>query len=127
MIGSIKSGKMKHNRFGLNLSEANIILHEAMGFCWHEWVLSKCQKCLKLQSEYKQAPTRAYYVANWSNYGIVLEWAIKQEWWWDFKYWALEQAFAVLESDIDSIVFDCFNGPHAIAAFIKEQRKNNEA
>ena len=78
--------------------EINKTIHEAMGKCWHEWVVMSdepmykvCEKCSVLKEGHAYADTiigqeNPLYTSDWSAYGSMIEWAMEQEWWDKFAY-----------------------------------------
>lgn len=108
--------------------EINKTLHEAQWKCWHEgvhtskdeegyvWIV--CSKCAIKDIIELLNPS---YTSNWSAYGHLLEWAMKQEWWEAFVYVKLPYHAAIMTLRND--LFDPLTGSTAIAKFIKNLHK----
>lgn len=105
--------------------EINRTIHEEIrGLCWHEWVLSVCQKCHAHQRSYKQSPTRPSYTTKWADYGPMIEWAMKEPWWDEFKIWHATQAFCSYRDKefIHQSILNPFTGSTMIAKFWEERK-----
>jgi hypothetical protein len=59
---------------GVTDQEINKTIHEAMGLPW----FTPADKVVY------GTPDCPSYTSNWADYGPLLEWAMKQEWWLDF-------------------------------------------
>lgn len=64
--------------------ERDKFLTEALGLCWHKYK-GYGYYCLKCQN-YKLGQGQDYDFSDWSGFGILWEWAQKQEWWVDFLH-----------------------------------------
>ena len=69
------------------------LLTEAIGNCWHEWpdlyndgMLSKHDQCTKCGKYRDEALNELIDFTSWIGFGVLWEWANKQEWWADFIY-----------------------------------------
>ncbi len=64
-------------------------LTEAMGLCWHEFDTNGngCTSC-QLPLDYEMGVEHYHidFVGEWRAFGLLWEWAIKQEWWYEFWY-----------------------------------------
>lgn len=67
------------------------LLTEKMRLCWHDFdenaaneTFTRCSKCKKYRSQMKSDYQENHVFNNWADFGLVWEWASKQEWWKDF-------------------------------------------
>ena len=77
-------------------TERDKFLLKAMGLCWHEWnigmTLDKnnphrwtCNKCLEFYyCLFQDLPLHLDF-STWYGFGVLWDWAIKQEWWRELK------------------------------------------
>lgn len=111
----------------MNLEKINRIIHEARGYCWHEpeerdngWIVdSFCPKCCQF-SVY--VPT-INYTTDWSDYGPMLEWAMKQVWWHDFVYMnrIVDIDYNLVRYFLSDKIFRPLYGSTAIAEFLEKR------
>jgi len=105
------------------------IIHEAMGKCWHDFSLTKSFNgfpetfCAKCGQDYKDqwGGDLKSYTSNWADYGPMLEWAQKQEWWPAFKRWCFVKLGIRVDfiPDCLAILLSPSTGAPALAEFWK--------
>lgn len=110
------------------------IIHEAIGLCWHEWEQvhccggSKCKRCGHYWPVPPDERTKSIIqdvdYTLWKQYGPMLEWAMKQKWWDEFKIWHATQAFCSYRDKefIHQSILNPLKGSTAIAEFWKERK-----
>jgi hypothetical protein len=81
-------GKNKMN------SERDRYLTEQMGKCWHEWDKHEiCVKCYLPMNIRDLSYRENEDFSTWPSFGILWEWATKEEWWYDFYLRELNNAY----------------------------------
>ena len=117
--------------------EADRILTEARGLCSHEWNIidnkeAHCEIC-NVYCTLKHLHTNPSPTTSWADYGEVIEWAKKQEWFKDFTFRLkvkCQGAWFKLPNNTDKneteIMTDPEKGSHALAEFINERKVSDE-
>ena len=104
--------------------EINKTIHKAMGKCWHEYVqqtsngeLWACCKagCTKITGYSGRLTDYPSYTSSWADYGHMLEWAMKQEWWNKFAF----DGNGRYEFRVNTLL-NPLRGSTAITKFLKE-------
>ena len=84
----------------MNESDRKILTNQ-LGECWHEWgyvrgsvkqEIFQCVKCGETCKGIVNCHQKQRTFDNWTDFGVLWEWAKKQEWWKDFLHAANECA-----------------------------------
>lgn len=110
--------------------EIRQIIHEARELCWHDWdtnrdnlgisLVPRCKKC-KADSKWCENPS---YTSSWADFGPMLDWAMKEEWWPDFisEYGIKDTDFHIARCFLNDKYLNPLRGSTAIAEFLKERK-----
>ena len=105
------------------MSERDKFLTEAMSKCWHEGT-SRCRKC---HARYHLVPTHPDF-STWPGFGLLWEWAQKQEWWWNFScklLYSKESHDHLTKDDYDAVIYERYIHPSRFADALYEYLKHN--
>lgn len=111
--------------------EINKIIHEARGLCWHEWEpqeshwnccgFATCKKCGvntdREERDYQEQYQNPSHTSSWADYGPMLEWAMKEPWWYDFVEEIYDTPKVMLFHMLNPL-----RGSTAIAEFLKGRK-----
>ena len=122
-------------------AETSQIIREAIDECKHEWKETgettsyekevACDKCETLDSikrfsvydKFPLEPTNPNYLEHGKHWGEMLNWARKQDWWWDFEDSFYDSTF---EGQGDCFKWELIANESSLAEHIAEYLSKEE-